>query len=432
MPQPTHPDAPPSRRTATWRSALAAVLIVLAGLLTPVAMISTSAKPTLTDTDVFVASFAPVIDEPAVQAYLTDQVSTLIEQQLGIEQLVGTVVSGLQSAVGDRPRLSAAVGLLEGPAIEGLRGTINRVTGEVIAADSFAGTWEQTLRISHTQLVGALNGDPATTAAITGQGLGIRLAPIIERVKAGLIDRGIAIASRIPAVDRTIVIVPSTQLTDLQRYYLLAMALAPWLPWLVVALAVGGVLVANSRSGATVGAALAVALGAGTVLGALSAARSLVPTLVPASVMPRDVVELLVTPLTSVLSDVALTLLTLGLTVALLAWYRGRSRTATRVRIALTRAGTALRRSRDRLGLDPGRFGGWLYTARGWVRAVAALLAAAHLWANRPLQPSTIIGTVAGLAAVLAILSVLWRTDPMPAKSAGGPSQPQVDQQSGS
>ena len=67
---------------------------------------------------------------------------------------------------------------------------IGAAAGVLSVASAFAATWDQTLRTSHTQLIGALNGDPSTLATITDDGLGIRLGPIVERVKAELIARG--------------------------------------------------------------------------------------------------------------------------------------------------------------------------------------------------------------------------------------------------
>jgi hypothetical protein len=89
------------------------------------------------------------------------------------------------------------------------------------------------------------------------------------------------------------VLVPSAQLADVQGYYLLAIGVSGWLPWVVIGLLVAGVLVANSRSAALVGAGVAVALGALTVLIVLAVAHALLPTAVPASVMPTEVVNLL-------------------------------------------------------------------------------------------------------------------------------------------
>lgn len=49
-------------------------------------MLGTWAKTTLIDTDSCVADFSPVIRDPDMQAYLTDQVSVAIEQTIDAEQ----------------------------------------------------------------------------------------------------------------------------------------------------------------------------------------------------------------------------------------------------------------------------------------------------------------------------------------------------------
>ena len=85
-------------------------------------MLGTWAKTTLIDTDSCVADFSPVIRDPDMQAYLTDQVSVAIEQTIDAEQVVGDAVGALQWAVGERRAAVAALGLLEQPAIEGIRG----------------------------------------------------------------------------------------------------------------------------------------------------------------------------------------------------------------------------------------------------------------------------------------------------------------------
>lgn len=109
-------------------------------------MLGTWAKTTLIDTDSCVADFSPVIRDPDMQAYLTDQVSVALEQTIDAEQVVGDAVGALQWAVGERRAAVAALGLLEQPAIEGIRGVIARATGQVITSQAFAATWDQTLR----------------------------------------------------------------------------------------------------------------------------------------------------------------------------------------------------------------------------------------------------------------------------------------------
>ena len=211
-------DAPTtvSGRQPRWRGVLSAFLIVLAGLLTPVAMISGWARATLTDTDAFVATYGPVIRDPSVRTYLTDQVVAAIDGRIGIEGLVGDAVDGLAGALGNRPRLTSALQLLQRPAVEGLRSMIVRVTGEVVAAEGFARAWEQSLRTSHIQVTGALAGDPRATLTFAEAGVGLQLGPMIDRVRTALLDRGFRLAARIPAVDRTIVLWPHLRLADLK------------------------------------------------------------------------------------------------------------------------------------------------------------------------------------------------------------------------
>ena len=51
-------------------------------------------KTTLTDTDAFVATYAPLAHDPVVQSYIVDQASTAINANLDVEQLTSDVIDG--------------------------------------------------------------------------------------------------------------------------------------------------------------------------------------------------------------------------------------------------------------------------------------------------------------------------------------------------
>src|SRR3954463_4224400 len=70
--QQLHTAAPPSRRRFRWRSLLAVVLIVLGCVLAPVAGVSVWVHNQVSNTDRFVRTMSPLIDDPDVQARLTD------------------------------------------------------------------------------------------------------------------------------------------------------------------------------------------------------------------------------------------------------------------------------------------------------------------------------------------------------------------------
>ena len=81
----TDAGPPPARERRRWgRTAAAVVLVVVGLLLAPVAVISAWARLELVDTERFVATFAPLADDPAVQAYIADEVTAAIEDQVDI------------------------------------------------------------------------------------------------------------------------------------------------------------------------------------------------------------------------------------------------------------------------------------------------------------------------------------------------------------
>ena len=390
-----------------WRTVLAAVLIAVGAVFTPVAVITGWSVATLTDTDHFVATYAPLIHDPGVQDYLRDQVVTTIDERVDIDQLVSDFVTDLATLVADRPRAAAALPLLKAPAAEGIRSAITRVTDRVVRSEAFADTWQQALRVSHTQVIGALNGDPNVAATITADGLGLQLGAIVDRVRADLTQQGYELAASIPEVDRTIVLVPGSDLTRVQTWYRVGVAVGGWLPWAGVALLVAGVMAATNRRAALLGAGLSVAVAGGLLVAGLGIARAILPTVVPAAVMPATVLDTLFISVTSTLSDIAWAVAVLGLAVAVVCWWRGPSRSATRLRGGWQQTSDAVRTSRDAHGLATGRLGVWLARRRTWVIVAVTAAAVGFLLANRPLSAGEIAATALVAVAVLALAQLL-------------------------
>ena len=92
---------------------LAAVLIVLGCLMAPLAVVSGWAKSTLTDTDTFVATYAPLARNPEVQGFVVDQATAAINQNVDIEQYIADVIDGIK-ALGTRSAGERRAGRLEG------------------------------------------------------------------------------------------------------------------------------------------------------------------------------------------------------------------------------------------------------------------------------------------------------------------------------
>lgn len=310
----------PPARPSRWRGAAAVALIVIGALLVPFAAVAGWARTAVFDTDTFVATYALLARDPQVQAFVTEQAVAAIDQQLDVEGLVTEVVDGLSGLLPNRPRVAAALRALQRPAVAGVQSAMNRAAFEVVSSEAFATVWETSLRVSHAQLLAALQGDPQAALAIDDKGIGLQLGPIIAQVRATLIERGFSLASAIPAIERTIVLVPSSELVRVQAGYRLGVAAGAWLPWLALALLAGGVLLARRRTTALIGVGVGVALGTAAALIALAVAEVLVLAGVPASVVPGPVMELLFATVTQGLAATLTTVLVLGVVAALVAW----------------------------------------------------------------------------------------------------------------
>jgi hypothetical protein len=397
-------------RGPRWRAVVAAALIVLASLLTPVAVVSGWARVLLSDTDAVVAAYGPLVKDPRVQAYLTDQVMAAITEKVDIDGLVDDLVDGIEQVV-QRPRASLALEALRRPAAAGLRSAVQAAVARAVASDAFGTAWQESLRLSHSQLIGALQGDPDSAVTITDAGVGVRIGPLIAQAKQALLDQGFAFASAIPAIDRTVILVRSDQLATVRLAYQGALATGYWLGPVVLALFAGGVLVSRRRWFAAAWAGIGMGLGALVVIAGLAVARVVAQASVPASVMPADVLLTFYDAATGAIGELALATVTLAAVITLVAYLGGESRPAAGVR---TRYATLTAGARDWSadhGVRTGGFGRWLYRRRIAVRAAVASLAVVVLAINRPISFGLVCTIAVAAVAAIVLADVLARPD---------------------
>lgn len=322
---------PAPRTPARWRRIVGTALVVLGVLLAPVALVSAWAVDEFTDTDRFVETFGPLASDPGVQRVVAAQVTTLITDQVDVPALTAPLFDGLGETL--PPVAGLALGPLEGLVNTGITQLIGGTVDRVVESDAFAAVWETALRASHSQLVGALEGDPNTALTIGEEGtIGIALGPIVATVQTALVDNGVTIASAIPEVDRTIVLVTSESIATVQTAYRLAHAVAAWLPWLVVALIVGGVLLLGAGIRSIVGSAAGIALAMGLLVAGLAIGRAFVIDTVASTDLPVDVAQTLYHQLLGRVYTGAVTFAVIGLLIAVAAWLVGRFDVVARVR----------------------------------------------------------------------------------------------------
>ena len=325
----THGTAPPPRRgTFRWRSLFAVVLIVLGCVLAPIAGVAVWTNNQVSNTDRFVRSISPLIEDADVQNRITDRVTDTIFQFVDVQGIADDGVNalvdqGLPDRIGDRlltltPTLTSAV-----------TGFVHDKVAELVASPAFVTAWNAALRLAHKQMVSVLSGD-SQTLVVRGDSVFLDLAPFIDLAKQRLSDAGLTAVSLVPEVHPSVALAKADTLVRAQTAYDTLNTVAGVLPWLVLGLFVVGIYLARNRFRAMVGTGLGLALSMLFLAVGLLVARSMLVGAVPAGAAPATAsgFDIVVTYLRLGLRA----LIVLGLVLAVAGFLAGRSDSAARIR----------------------------------------------------------------------------------------------------
>lgn len=402
----------PGLKRGRTRTGIAVVLIAVGLLLAPVAALGTWARLQLVDTDQFVSTFAPLAQDPEVQAFVADEVTTAITAEIDVPQLIGELFDGVRG-LDLPPRADAALGLLEGPAAQGVQTLIGNVVDQVVASPAFAEMWEGSLRMTHERAVAIIQGDPQAALQLAEDGtLTLQLDVVAARVKAELADRGIAIADLIPEIDREIPILQADALVLVRTVYTTAVAAGYWLPWVVLILLIAGVAVARRPVHALAWTAALFAVVFALFAAGIGIGQAFFIGAVSPAVMPEAAAAALFAQLTVLLRSTAVALAVLGALIAVGSWLAGSTRIAQTLRGATRQGADAVRAAGERRGLSTGQFGEFVERWRSAILTVVAVGAALLIFVNRPPTLGGVVGVVIGAAVLLLIVELVRRPEP--------------------
>lgn len=406
------------RRGVGWRSVVAAFIIIVGCVLAPSSLVTVWVHNQVADTDRFVATMSPLIEEPSVQAAVTDRVTDAIFRQVDAEELATEAVDAL-AARGLAPAVAERLRGLTGPLASGVRGFVHDRVADLVASEQGRAVWNRAIRAGHEQMVAVLSGQ-SSAVTISGGQVRIDLAPFIDAAKTHLVDAGFTAAQRIPEVHPTIAVGDAQTLVQAQNAYRALDRLATWLPWVTLVLLAVGVYVARNHRRALVGTGLGVAAGMVVVAIALFVARSMLVSSVPSrSAAPASAAFDVVVRF---LRDGLRVTFVVALLVALAAFLVGPSSTAVQIRGWLSRFVAWVRRGGARAGLRPGKVGVWVHAHRRMLQV--ALVVLAILVFVFLTSPSGIAALVIALVLVFC-LGVIQLLDQPPA------TEPPADQQAG-
>jgi hypothetical protein len=373
------------------RTLTAWVLLVIATLLTPAAVVGFWGQQTLVDAERYLETVAPLSESTVIQ----DAVATKISE--GIR--ANTDVAGQVEAL-----LPEQAKPLAGVIASGIYSAADRAVVEVLDSERFDDLWLAINTRAQQALIKALEGDTAGSVSVTDEGVVLDLEDVFLAVRQELVDRGLDIAAKIPvpsAADREIVLIAGEEFQQLQRIYGFSEPIANYLIAVVAAMFAGAVLLAGDRRRMLlrVGVALVIAgavlaIGLGFARTALTNASATTDFQLAVLAFYDTMVRYLVTSTQVVVVA--------GLLIAFVAWLA-----------APTGSGAAVRTGASRLlGSAGGRVdsptansvGAWTRRAKRPLQTAIIVVAVLSLLLRRPLDVGTLTWTlVLGLLALAVI-----------------------------
>ena len=395
------------RRRTSWRTPVAIVLIALGCILAPVSVLGVWAGNEVSNTGRYVATVEPLVHNPAMQNYLTDQITNQITGRLNITGIINQGAAQLNSK--GLPKISSLLNQFAPQIASSVTGFIHSTVHSVVTTQAFATAWVQVNTVAHQALVQILSGQNGGTISTSNGEIVLNLGPLIVVAKQDLVAHGFKLASSIPPVSPTLALFQAKDLGKAQSQYRLLEDLKVVLPTLALVLIVAGVYVARGRRHALVGAGLGLAASMLVLAIGLEIFRSVYLSSVPSNVLPSDAAAAVWDALVHFIKQGLRVVLVVGLVVAAGAFFTGPSHTAVRTRSALKSGMDWIRHFGERRDVSTGPVGQWTYLHRRSLRigAVALFAPIFAFWA----QPTAlvVILLVILLLVVLGLIELIGR-----------------------
>ncbi len=377
------------------RGFIAWLLVVVAGLLVPLAMVAFWGQRSVTDTERWVATVAPLAEDQAIRDKVATATTDAILTQIDNNTTLDDFLNGLP------PRAQEA---LKTPIEAAINSLVTQVVTKLVNSPKFQELWINANRTLQSQIIGALSGDESGAVKLQGDEIVLDIGTVIEAAKQELVDRGVtALADRPlpPAADRQIVLMKGDQVKQAQLIYALTVPLARLLLPLVAVLFLAAVAISTRRARVVMGTGIALVVGLGALSLGLTYAREAISNSFSGTAF-QDVVEIFYVTLTRYLSTAISAGLTLGIVIAIIGWYGGRSRPATAVRQSV---GGGLRSSGGRVkGGALAGLGAFLRARGTLIKVVIGLLATAALFLFEPISVSSVLWlTVIALVLIAGV-----------------------------
>jgi len=204
-------------RHPTLRGSGAAVLVVLAVLLAPVAATGWWVRTTVSDTDHYLEAVTPLSDDAQVRDAASAAIRLAVEDRLDSADPVDRGADALRDLTGS-DELGDKVNGLGEPARDGLLDVVDAAVDRVMVSDAFVLAWRKLNAVAHRQVVLVLRGDSELVESEDGA-VRLELASVIELVLKDADVAGAVAPELLSGLDASVPLFSVAELQELQEKY---------------------------------------------------------------------------------------------------------------------------------------------------------------------------------------------------------------------
>jgi chromate transport protein ChrA len=390
------PKAPGGRRSHRFWVAL---LLVLATILTPVAIVAIFLKNEIGSTDRYVQTVEPLSSNPAIQAYVADDVSDELFARVDIKKYV-------------KDALPKRADPLAGPLTSALQTFVRTAVLKIIETDQFQSLWADANRVAHAQLVNVLTGDESGTVSASKNGaVTIDLSAVTKQVQQRLQASGIDLFSSIPIanIGGKITLFESDDLYKARSGFKILNTLGFVLPFVVLACFGGAIYLSKSRRKGFVASAICFAIG-GLILGlSLTVGRAAYLNAATSNHLPYDAAAAAFDTLVRFLRQSVRAVLFLSVIVVVAVFFAGPSRFAVWYRTRVRQGANWLGQESDAAGWDWLGSNGFVVRRKNGLRIAVATVAFLVLFRWKHPTPMVILEFALAVLVLLALVEFFGR-----------------------
>jgi hypothetical protein len=412
----TAPPEPASRRPrlSRTRSVTAWVLVVLISLLFPLSVMTVWVVNTVTNTDHYVETMAPLATNPVVISHASTRLTDELFSRVNVEQKIAGIL----------PKKAKPVAA---PLTSTMQGFVGREVNRALSSTLFQKVWNNGNRRVHQTLINALSGtnSKSTLVGRNGNTIVVNIAPIATKVITSLDAKGIHFFDPLEARFSTnsggasITLLTSDQVGQASGIFNLTKKLKWIVPLATLLLVVAAVAVAVRRRKTLLRATIGGSIGIVLFLVALDLVRKQFITKAVREGYNGQVSGIILDTLLRFLKDGLWLVLGILVFLAVVQWFVGPARYAVALRYQIARAWRWLVRnathvtSREHVAaasVRAKRSAGWVREHQSGLRLVGAVVAGVFFVFSGSLTFGGALVTLLILAAYFGLLQlvVLW------------------------